>query len=88
MMRRERNTGLLVLLMIVGIIMGGLLGEFFSQFKYLSFLNYGKEFGMNMDRPLLVDLSVIRFSFAIAFNINIASILGFITSIIVYRKVI
>ncbi|NLY43650.1 MAG: DUF4321 domain-containing protein [Clostridiaceae bacterium] len=87
-MRRERNTGLLVLLILIGIVMGGLLGEFLSQFKYLSFLSYGKEFGMDMGRPLFLDLSVIKFSFAIAFNVNIASILGIIASIFVYKRVI
>ncbi|MDK2800732.1 MAG: hypothetical protein PWP27_774 [Clostridiales bacterium] len=86
MMKRERNTWIFVLLLLVGIVIGGFLGEFLSQYKYLAFLNYGKEFGINLNRPLLLDLNIMKLSFALLFNINIASIIGIIISIIIFTK--
>ncbi|MGE4282703.1 MAG: DUF4321 domain-containing protein [Clostridia bacterium] len=85
-MRRESNVGLLLLLLMVGVVIGGFLGEFLSQYQYLEFLSYGKTFGINMDKPFLLDLSIVKLSFALLFNINIASIIGIITSIVIFSK--
>ncbi|WHH61057.1 DUF4321 domain-containing protein [Petroclostridium sp. X23] len=85
-MKRQGNVGLLLLLLMVGVVIGGFLGEFLSQYKYLGFLNYGGRFGINPDTPFLLDLSIIKLSFALLFNINIASIIGIISSIVIFNK--
>lgn len=85
-MRRQKSLWLLLLLTFIGIIIGGLIGEFLGQYKYFEFLNYGKKFGINLNQPFLLDLNVIKLSFALVFDINIASIIGIILSIIVFRK--
>lgn len=86
MMRRDRNPWILLLLLLVGVVIGGLLGEVLSQYKYLGFLSYGKQFGINLEQPFMLDLYVIKASFAVVFNINVASIIGIILSIIIFNR--
>lgn len=86
MMKRERNPWVFVMLLLVGVVIGGVLGEFLSQFPYLAFLKYGQTFGIDLSRPLYLDLSIIKLSFAAIFNINIASIIGVVISIIIFNK--
>ena len=52
--------------------------------NFLWWLSYGQEFGLT--EPLQLDLGVVRLTFAIMFKINIASIIGVIISMIIYRK--
>ena len=85
-MKRQRNTWLFILLLLIGIVIGGFIGEFLAQYKYFSFLNYGKSFGIGLDRPFFLDLKIIQLSFALIFNINIASVLGIILAIIIYKR--
>ena len=44
-----------------------------------------KEFGLK--EPLVLDLSILKLTFALTFRINIASIVGVLISVFVYRKV-
>ena len=85
-MKSQRNLWLFILLLAIGIVIGGFIGEFLAQYKHFSFLNYGKTFGIGLDRPFFLDLRIIQLSFALIFNINIASVLGIILAIIVYKK--
>ncbi len=82
----RRDTWLFLMVVIIGLVIGGFLGEYLSQFKYLEFLNYGKTFGINLDRPFVLDINVIKLSFAIIFKLNIAGILGIIASIAIFNR--
>ena len=54
--------------------------------RLLWWLSYGQEFGLSS--PLVLDLGVIKLTFAIAFKINIASIIGVIISMFIYRRAV
>lgn len=60
-------------------------GELASRIDFLWWLGYGQDFGLTT--PVSLDLSVMQITFALVFKINIASIIGLITAIFVYRKV-
>ena len=62
----------------------GLIGNLASGIDFLWWLSYGQEFGLSS--PLILDLGVIKLTFAIMFKINIASIVGVIISMFIYRK--
>ena len=47
-------------------------------------MNYAGQFGL--DTPVQVNLGVIWFSLQIKFNISIASILGLLGGVFIYRK--
>lgn len=66
------------------VVVGGLIGQLTEGVNFLWWLSYGQEFGLT--EPLQLDLGVVRLTFAIMFKINIASIIGVIISMIIYRK--
>ena len=73
-----------VLFILAGLVIGGLIGNLASGIDFLWWLSYGQEFGLSS--PLILDLGVIKLTFAIMFKINIASIVGVIISMFIYRK--
>ena len=85
MATKEKNIWILILFILCGIVVGGLLGDLASHVSFLSWLSYGEEFGFTS--PIELDLSVIKITFALMFKINIASIMGIILSIFIYKKI-
>lgn len=82
---RERGTWILLIFILSGLVIGGLLGELASEVDFLWWLGYGESFGLTS--PLELDLNIIKLSFSIFFKINIASIIGLILSILIYKKI-
>ena len=70
---------------LCGIVVGGLLGELASNVDFLWWLSYGEEFGIS--EPITLDLIVITLSFGLMLKINIASIIGMILAIFIYKKI-
>lgn len=85
MATRDKNIWLLVIFILSGLVIGGLLGEIAVKVSWLEWLSYGQTFGM--EAPLILDLSVLKITFGLTFNINIASIIGMILAILVYKKI-
>ena len=85
MATRDKNIWLLLLFICAGLVIGGLLGQLAGQVDWLSWLSYGQSFGV--EEPFVLDLNVIKITFALVVNINIASIIGMAISIFIYRKV-
>ena len=82
---REKSIWILILFILCGIVVGGLLGELASHVNFLSWLSYGEEFGLST--PVELDLNVIKVTFALMFKINIASIIGIVLAIFIYKKI-
>lgn len=82
---KDKNIWILILFILCGIVIGGLLGELASHVDFLSWLSYGQEFGFTS--PIELDLSVIKLTFGLIFKINIASIIGIVLAIFIYKKV-
>lgn len=85
MAMRDKGIWILILFILSGIVVGGLLGELASQVDFLSWLAYGQQFGLTT--PLELDLNVIKLTFGLMFKINIASIIGIVLAIFIYKKV-
>ena len=85
MATREKNVWILILFILCGIVVGGLLGELASNVDFLWWLSYGQEFGIS--EPITLDLIVITLSFGLMLKINIASIIGMILAIFIYKKI-
>ena len=85
MAMREKNIWILILFILCGIVVGGLLGELASHVDFLSWLSYGEEFGLTT--PIELNLNVIRVTFGLMFKINIASIIGIVLAIFIYKKI-
>lgn len=85
MATKEKNIWILLLFILSGLVIGGLLGELASQVDALWWLGYGQEFGL--ESPIVLNLNLIKITFALMFKINIASIIGLGLAIFMYRKV-
>lgn len=81
---KNKGTWVRILFILAGLVIGGLIGQLTEGVNFLWWLSYGQEFGLT--EPLQLDLGVVRITFAIMFKINIASIIGVIISMIIYRK--
>ena len=81
---REGKVWLFWILLFSGIIIGGLLGELAMKVSYLSWMGYGQNFGLTS--PIQLDIGIIQLSFGILFKLNIASIIGVLIAIFIYRK--
>lgn len=81
---RNKHTSILLLitLLIIGVVIGSLIGDLIGdKIKFLS-----KSYSIGLKRPLDLDLKVLKLTFGFMVNINVASILGLIIAIIIYKK--
>ena len=76
---RSKNSWALLLMMLTGIVIGGLLGQLVTS----SFLNYGQSFGLTS--PIVLDLGILVLTFGLTIHITVASIIGMVIAIILYR---
>lgn len=85
MATKDKNIWVLLIFILAGLVVGGLLGELASRVYFLWWLSYGNSFGLA--EPLVLDLNIIKITFALTIKVNIASIIGILLSILIYRKV-
>lgn len=85
MATRDKNIWILLLFICTGLVIGGLLGQMAAQVDWLSWLSYGQRFGL--ENPLVLELNVIKITFGLVININIASIIGMAIALFLYRKI-
>jgi len=71
---------------MIGIVIGGLISEVTAGVSGLSWLSYGNTFGINSNgNPLVLDLGILVITFALQIKITVASIIGVIAAIVIYR---
>ena len=85
MATRDKNIWILLIFILSGLVIGGLLGELATKVNWLWWLGFGQSFGL--ENPLVLDLSIVKITFALMVKINIASIIGIAIALCVYRKV-
>lgn len=81
----EGKAWLFWILLFSGIILGGLLGQLATQVSFLSWLGYGQSFGL--EQPFVLDLGILNISLGVMFNLNVASIIGVLLAVFIYRKI-
>lgn len=79
----NKNFWILLLLLLSGIVLGGFIGSLASPVPFLSWLNFGQSFGLN--DPLVLDLGVLIITFGLSIKITLASLIGMVLALIVYR---
>lgn len=75
-----------VMIIFMGIVLGSYLGELALEVPWLKFLSYGKNIGFA--EPIALDLGFLELSFGFMCKLNLASILGFIASFFIIKKVV
>lgn len=75
----KKNNWACFLLILAGIVIGGFIGNLLP----IEWLNYGQSFGLSS--PIVLDLGILCITFGLSIKITIASIIGIILAIIIYR---
>lgn len=78
-----KNSWALFLLILAGIVLGGFIGMLSEGVPALSWLGYGQTFGL--DSPIVLNLGILVITFGLSIKITIASIVGVVIAIIIYR---
>ena len=80
---RSKNSWVLLLMVLSGIVLGVFIGEASSGVTFLSWLNFGQSFGLN--DPLVLNLGILVITFGLSIRITMASIIGVIIAILTYH---
>lgn len=78
-----KNSWALFLMILTGIVLGGFIGMLAESVPALSWIGYGQSFGL--EGPITLNLGILVISFGLSIKITIASILGVVLAIIIYR---
>ena len=84
MATRDKNFWILLIFLLSGLVIGGLLGDLASKVDWLWWLGFGQEFGL--ESPLVLNLSILKITFAFMVKINIASIIGIGIALFLYNR--
>ena len=76
---KSKNGWTCLLLVLAGIVLGGFIGSLFPS----SFMNFWQTFGLT--NPLILDFGILSITFALTIKITIASILGIVIALLIYR---
>lgn len=82
--KADKNHWALFLLILSGIVIGGFIAELTKGVSFLSWLGYGQKFGLSS--PIVLDLGVMVLTFGLRVKISIASILGIVIALIIYKR--
>ena len=80
-----KNAWALFLLLLAGIVLGGFIGTLTAGVPFLGWLKYGQSFGLTS--PVVLDLGVLVLTFGLTIRITIASIIGVLLAILIYRLI-
>lgn len=82
-MKGNKNRWACFLLILAGIVLGGFIGNLAGHISVLSWLNFGQSFGLTS--PVVLDLGIMVLTFGLSIHISIASIIGVLLGILIYR---
>lgn len=82
---RGKNSWILLLMILSGIVLGGFIGDMTAGIAGLSWLNFGQSFGLN--DPIVLNFGILVITFGLSIRITMASIIGVIIAILAYRYI-
>lgn len=77
----KKNTPLLLIFILIGVIAGGLIGDLFG--KSVPLLSYGRGIGFE---PFTVDLAILRFTLGMSLQLNVAGIIGLCVAMFLFKR--
>lgn len=81
-MNRNKNTGVLFLMIVAGVLIGSLIGSVLSS--VIPLLSYGP--GPLGIRDFSIDLSIISFQLRFMIDLNLAGLIGLILAALLFKK--
>lgn len=86
MIYRTKNYLAKFFIILMGVILGGLVGEILGSVPGLSFIKTGVQIGITS--PITINLMVVEFTLGLIFKINVMSIVGAWAGYVVKKKII
>ena len=83
---RGKGSWIIIMVMLIGLVIGTVIGGYCSGISALSWLDYGKVFGITS--PMVLDLGVFVLTLGLTIKINIANIIGIIISFLLYKLLV
>ncbi|MFR4351340.1 MAG: DUF4321 domain-containing protein [Roseburia sp.] len=80
-----KNNWALFLLLLSGIVLGGFIGNLAAGVPGFGWLSYGQSFGFT--NPIVFDIGIMVLTFGLSIHITIASIIGVLLAVIIYRLI-
>lgn len=80
---KNRKHSTLIIILIIGVILGSFIGDLFSDSVDILSKNYS----IGMKSPLKLDLKVLDLTLGFNITINLASVIGFILALLIYKKI-
>ncbi len=77
----KKNTPLLLIFILVGVIAGGLIGDLFG--RSIPVLSYGRSIGFE---PFTVDLAILKWTMGLTLQLNVAGILGLLLAMFLFKR--
>ncbi len=81
MIRKSANALALIIFLLVGLIIGSFIGDLLGE--SISLLSFGKRIGLD---PFVLDLAFLKLTFGLEFTMNMASALGLILALVIYKR--
>ncbi|MBO4264789.1 MAG: DUF4321 domain-containing protein [Clostridia bacterium] len=75
-----------LLFILIGVVLGSLVSSLTSGVSFLSWLSFGKSFGI--ESPFMLDLSILKITFALMINLNVSTIIFIILSLLIGNTII
>ena len=75
----KKVNWVLLIIVLIGFVLGGFIGNLFDN----SIINYSNTFGL--DTPIVLNLGFIILTFGLKIQISIASVIGVIIALLVYK---
>jgi hypothetical protein len=80
-----KKTLYVILLICIGVVVGTLAANLSENVSWLSWLSFGREFGLTS--PFVLNLGVIILTFAMTLNLNISIIIFIVLSLFIGSKI-
>jgi hypothetical protein len=82
----SHNILLLIVLILAGVVIGALVASATKNIPFLSWLAYSKTLGLAVDKPVLLNLSVLKIAFGMELNVSVAQLTCVALALLLYRK--
>ena len=81
----RKNFWILLIMLLAGIVLGGFMGQLANGISWLSWLNFGKSFGL--DSRLVIKFGILVITLGLTIKITMASIIGIAIALIIYSMI-
>lgn len=80
-----KKTLYVILLICIGVVVGMLIANLSENISWLSWLSFGREFGLTS--PFVLNLGIIILTFGMTLNLNISIIIFVVLSLFIGSKI-